>query len=267
MSSPDHPLSHPANACSPAGFRRGRERKQKRDGTTGPVATPRLSAPQWHPDQPWTQLPIAGAESNSGTSQAIHSHSDSSSPWATGTNTPASGWFCFPSSSGGHPESPFCRPSNDPSPSSNGDGRRATIDTQEGRRGGHVSSGGMSQQLLGGCTQGAPGSLAVALACPIPGEFPAAASLGHPTGECHSSRDLHSRVSATCLSGGPTAFVIDTPRPLTEAADFRRRATAYRNSYFKSYRRNSWRTSCSPSGTTFRIRSDPHRPSTGTYNG
>ena len=32
-------------------------------------------------------------------------------------------------------------------------------------------------------------------------------------------------------------FVIDTPRPLTEAADFRRRATAYRNSYFKSYRR------------------------------
>ena len=32
-------------------------------------------------------------------------------------------------------------------------------------------------------------------------------------------------------------FVIDTPRPLTEAADFRRRTTAYRNSYFKSYRR------------------------------
>ena len=32
-------------------------------------------------------------------------------------------------------------------------------------------------------------------------------------------------------------FVIDTPRPLTEAADFRRRATAYWNSYFKSYRR------------------------------
>ena len=27
------------------------------------------------------------------------------------------------------------------------------------------------------------------------------------------------------------------PHPLTEAVDFRRRATAYRNSYFKSYRR------------------------------
>ncbi len=32
-------------------------------------------------------------------------------------------------------------------------------------------------------------------------------------------------------------FVIDTLRLLTEAADFRRRATAYRNNYFKSYRR------------------------------
>ncbi len=30
--------------------------------------------------------------------------------------------------------------------------------------------------------------------------------------------------------------MIDTPHPLTEAADFCRRATAYRNSYFKSYR-------------------------------
>jgi hypothetical protein len=31
-------------------------------------------------------------------------------------------------------------------------------------------------------------------------------------------------------------FLLDSPPPLTEAADFRRRATAYRNSYFKSYR-------------------------------
>ena len=30
--------------------------------------------------------------------------------------------------------------------------------------------------------------------------------------------------------------LLDSPPPLTEAADFRRRATAYRNSYFKSYR-------------------------------
>jgi hypothetical protein len=31
-------------------------------------------------------------------------------------------------------------------------------------------------------------------------------------------------------------FLVDPPPPLTEAADFRRRTTAYRNSYFKSYR-------------------------------
>ena len=94
--------------------------------------------------------------------------------------------------------------SNNLSPSSNGDGGRAAIGTQEGRRGGHVSSRGMSQ-LLGGCAQGAPGSLAAALACLIQGGFPAAAPLGHPTGECHSSRDLHSRVLTTCLAGGPSA--------------------------------------------------------------
>jgi len=147
---PDHPLSDPANAWSPAGFRRGRERTEGWDDN--PFGQPRPNAHQLHPDQPWTQLPIAGAESNSGTSQVIHSNSDSSSPWtpsATGTNNPASGWFCLPSSSGGHPESPFCRPSNDPSLSSNRDGGHATIDTQEGGRGGHVSSRGMSQ-LLGG---------------------------------------------------------------------------------------------------------------------
>ena len=217
---------------------RTREEAQGWDGISDPpdpFGQPRPCAPQWHPDQPWTQLPIAGAESNSGTSQAIHSNSDPSSSWtpsATDTNTPASGWFCLPSSSGGHPESPFCRPSNDPSLSSNGDGGRA--DTQEGRRGGHVSSRGMSQ-LLGGCTQGAPGSLAVALARPIQGGLPAAAPLGHPTGECHSSRDLQSQLPV--YREALQQFVIDTPRPLTEAADFRWRATAYRNSYFKSYRR------------------------------
>ena len=32
-------------------------------------------------------------------------------------------------------------------------------------------------------------------------------------------------------------FVIASPPALTEVADFRRRATAYRNSYFRSYRR------------------------------
>ena len=31
-------------------------------------------------------------------------------------------------------------------------------------------------------------------------------------------------------------FLVETPPSLTEAADFRRRATAYRNSYFRSYR-------------------------------
>ncbi len=179
------------------------------DGTSGdpadPFGHPRSSAPQWHPDQPWTQLPIMGIESNSGMSQASYSNSGSSPPWtpsATSTNNPANGWFCLPSSSGGHPESPFCRPSSDSSPNRNGDGGRAAIDTQEGRRGGHVSLRGMSQ-LLGGCSQGAPGSLAVALACPTQGGFRATAPLGHPTGECHSSRDRHSRVPTPCLSGGP----------------------------------------------------------------
>lgn len=32
-------------------------------------------------------------------------------------------------------------------------------------------------------------------------------------------------------------FLVETPPPLTEAGDFRRRATAYRNSYFRSYRK------------------------------
>ena len=31
-------------------------------------------------------------------------------------------------------------------------------------------------------------------------------------------------------------FLVEAPPPLTEAADFRRRATAYRSSYFRSYR-------------------------------
>ena len=31
-------------------------------------------------------------------------------------------------------------------------------------------------------------------------------------------------------------FLVEAPPPLTEAADFRRRAAAYRNSYFRSYR-------------------------------
>lgn len=30
---------------------------------------------------------------------------------------------------------------------------------------------------------------------------------------------------------------METPPPLTETGDFRRRATAYRNSYFRSYRK------------------------------
>ena len=61
---------------------------------------------------------------------------------------------------------------------------------------------------------------------------------GHPTGECHSGRNLHSGVSATGLPGGPSAVCdIDIPRPLTKAADFCRRTTACWNSYFKAYRR------------------------------
>jgi len=32
-------------------------------------------------------------------------------------------------------------------------------------------------------------------------------------------------------------FLVETPPPLTETGDFRRRATAYRNSYFRSYRK------------------------------
>ena len=32
-------------------------------------------------------------------------------------------------------------------------------------------------------------------------------------------------------------FLVEAPPPLTEVADFRRRASAYRNSYFRSYRK------------------------------
>ena len=155
--------------------------------------------------------------------EAIHPNSGSRTPSATGSNTPASGWVCLPSSSRGNPESPF-------RPSDNGDGGRAAIDTQEGRRSGHVSLLDMSQ-LLGGCTQGVTGSLEAARACPIQSGFPTTTPPEHPTGECHSGRNLHSGVSVPCRSTTywealHQQFVIDTPRPLTEPTDFlRRRAT------------------------------------------
>ena len=51
-SRPNHPLSDPANACSPAGSRSRGMGRASGSSLLDSFGQPRPNAPQWHPDQP-----------------------------------------------------------------------------------------------------------------------------------------------------------------------------------------------------------------------
>jgi hypothetical protein len=206
-SPPDHPLSDPAKAWSPAGFRRGRK---QRDGT-GPASGDPLTFSASRGQGPLNGTQTSpGRNSSSRAQNRILGHPKPSTPTvipprrglrALLAPTPPQADGSVLSSSGGHPESPFCRPSNDQQ-----QWRWRTCHNRHARRPtrrSHIFT--WHAPTFRRLHARSPGKLGGCSCLPNLRRTPSGYPLGHPTGECHSSRDLHSRVSATCLSGGPSA--------------------------------------------------------------
>ena len=243
-SPPDHPLSDPANAWSPAESRRGRERKQ-RDGA-GPVATPlTLSANRG-------QVPLNGTQTSPGRnspSRAQNRTPGYSKPATPTAVPPRRGLRALlaptPPQADGSVSPPaaediqkvlFAAPAATPAP--------AAMETEDALQSTRKKTDEAVTYLHVACPNFS------AAARKEPREAWRLLLLAQSKVDSQRLRPLDILpVSATAAeifipeSQLPVyrealqQFVIDTPRPLTEAADFRRRATAYRNSYFKSYRR------------------------------
>jgi hypothetical protein len=201
---PDHPLSDPANAWSPAGFRRGRERKEGWDDD--PFGQPRPS-----------QGPLNGTQTSPGRNSPSRAQNRTLGlpkpsiptviPPRRGLRAllaptpPQADCSVSPQAAADIQKVLFAAPATTPA--------SAAMETEDAPQSTSKKADEVVTYLYEEClnfSAAARKEPREARRLLLLAQSKADSQRLRPLDILHSSRDLHSRVSATCLSGGPSAF-------------------------------------------------------------